>query len=563
MTTTARTSEGTQEELFNGEAPDQRTMRTRNSALWAAYGDALGFISELAPEKMLERRTGGAALDRLMAWERRVGGRGGVAVRLPAGCWSDDTQLRMAVSRAISHRGFDVESFARVELPVWPSYELGGGRASKAAAKRLGKPNSLWYANTFPRWAEAGGNGAAMRIQPHVWSSPDLNSEYLGDVIVDSICTHGHLRAIVGACFHAATLAHCVRTGEIPDPQQSQDIAYSLNSTISLVENHRFLGSIWIGLWEQETGRSLHAEWITTVSELRDAIEKTDIGLNGVGDTAALYRGMCDGLGLYAKHQRGSGTLTSVAAVALSRIAQSAQEALLVAANALGTDTDTIATMAGALLGACDGTDQPPEDVLDSDYLLAEADRLVAISRGHEVPGHPYPDLLTWTAPQTQADGLVSDDGRLSVEGLGSVSETDQAPSWTPRKDFGWQWVRTDFGQTLLIKRRPEVRSVGAGNTMTPPPVPVETRDFRGSTKHRKEVSDPSDIARLDRGVDLDRAIKYLRRHIDDNRELGYTIRELARRGTHADLAYVLAAVRDELRRAPPRSAHHSRTSER
>ena len=110
-----------------------------------------------------------------MGWQRRVGGRGGVSVRLPAGCWSDDTQLRMAVSRAISHRGFDVQAFAHVELPIWPSYALGGGRASKAAAKNLGKPNALWYANAFPRWFEAGGNGAAMRIQPHVWSSPELD----------------------------------------------------------------------------------------------------------------------------------------------------------------------------------------------------------------------------------------------------------------------------------------------------------------------------------------------------------------------------------------------------
>ena len=562
MTTTVRTSKGTQEELFNGEVPDQRTMRTRHSALWAAYGDALGFISELAPKKMLEHRTGGAALDRLMEWERRVGGRGGVAVLLPAGCWSDDTQLRMSVSRAISHRGFDVESFARVELPVWPSYELGGGRASKAAAKRLGKPNSLWYANTFPRWTEAGGNGAAMRIQPHVWSAPALNGEYLGDVIVDSICTHGHLRAIVGACFHAATLAHCLRTGAIPDPQQCRDIADSLNGTSSFLEDHRSIGSTWIGLWEQETGKRLRTEWTATVSELHDAIKQAEISRDVIGDTAALYRRVCDDLGLYDKHQRGSGILTSVAAVMLSRIAQSAHEALLVAANALGTDTDTIATMAGALLGACDGAEQPPEDVLDCDYLVAEAERLVAVSRGHEVPSHAYPDPLTWIAPRTQADALVSDDATLVVEGLGSVTETDQTPSWTARKDFGWQWVRTGFGQTLLIKRRPEVRSLSADNSVTPPSAPIDTRDSRRSNKPRKETPARHEVTRLHRGVDIDRAIEYVRRHIDNNYELGYTVREVARRGTHTDLAYLLGAVRDDLRRAPRRSAHHSRTSE-
>ncbi len=85
----------------------------------------------------------------------------------------------MAVSRSLSRHGFDVETFAGIELPVWLSYALGGGRASKAAAKNLGKPRTLWYANTFPGWADAGGNGAAMRIQPHVWASPDLDGSYM------------------------------------------------------------------------------------------------------------------------------------------------------------------------------------------------------------------------------------------------------------------------------------------------------------------------------------------------------------------------------------------------
>ena len=211
-------------QVVTGTAPcavddtsDERATRTRGSMLWAAYGDALGFISELVDRKGLERRTQGAPLDNLMAWERRVGGRWGVDVSLPAGCWSDDTQLRMAVSRSISCRGFDVETFGRVELPVWLSYALGGGRASKAAARNLGKPSTLWYANTFAGWADAGGNGAAMRIHPHVWASPDLDGDYMLDVIADTVCTHGHPRAIVGACFHAATLAHCISSGTVPD----------------------------------------------------------------------------------------------------------------------------------------------------------------------------------------------------------------------------------------------------------------------------------------------------------------------------------------------------------
>lgn len=546
MSKANRTSQE-QADLF-GDAGDERTARTRNSMLWAAYADALGFISELVDEKGVRRRTKGQALDRLMAWKRRVGGRGGVDVELPAGCWSDDTQLRMAVSRAISRHGFDVESFARIELPIWPSYALGGGRASKAAAANLGKPDALWYANTYPGWFNAGGNGAAMRIQPHVWSSPGLDGDYMLDVIADSVCTHGHPRAIVGACFHASTLAHCLRVGAVPDLNRCVEIAVGIGDAFRLVESHRSLGTTWIGLWERETGKQLRDEWRATVDELCTAINRaveTDIADN----IAQTYRGISDRLGLKAEEQRGSGILTPVAAVALAAVAPSTYDGVVAAANAVGTDTDTIGTMAGALLGACVAAGPPPEEPLDSAYLLNEADRLVAISRGRKVGNHSYPDVLTWAAPQTQADALVSADRQLVVEGLGPVTELETGPSWTPRKDFAWQWVRTDFGQTLLIKRRPDVRSLGAGNELAPPPAPPNTaRSRRAAKADRRSPNGPLD-APLDRGVRVDDAIDYAKRQIADNSELGYTVRRVARDGTLGDLLALVTALRDDLRR--------------
>ena len=75
--------------------------KIRRSALWAAYGDALGWISELTDEAGLKRRTAGAPLCRPIKWTRRIGGRSGVTTSLPQGCYSDDSQLRLATSRAI------------------------------------------------------------------------------------------------------------------------------------------------------------------------------------------------------------------------------------------------------------------------------------------------------------------------------------------------------------------------------------------------------------------------------------------------------------------------------
>ncbi len=548
MTLTDRASHK-QSTLFDvlGHGDDARMVRTRNSMLWAAYADALGFISELVTEKALTRRTNGADLDHLMAWPRRVGGRGGVEVELPAGCWSDDTQLRMAVSRAIGCHGFDVEAFARVEVPIWRSYALGGGRATKAAAANLGKPKVLWYANTFRGWADAGGNGAAMRVQPHVWASENLDGGYILDVITDSVCTHGHPRAIVGACFHAATLAHCLRDGTVPGPGRWEEIAVGLTDAPSLIEDHRSLGPTWVALWEQETGKRLRDAWRGTVDELCKAIGQVTDSANGAESTSDEYRGISARLGLTDKEQRGSGILTSVAAVALAAAAVDPHDAAVVAANEIGTDTDTIATMAGALLGACDLATEPPEKPLDTDYLLREADRLVSVSQGGTAAGHSYPDILTWTAPQAQADALVQADDQLAVEGLGAVTELAADMSWTSGKDFAWQWVRTEFGQTLLVKRRPELGSSRGGNALVAPPVAKATSGSDPVAKSPSETAGQPVATPLSRS-DLESALEFARRRIDKNDAIGHAFRRVAQKGTSGDLLAFASALYDNLR---------------
>ena len=516
--------------------------------LWAAYGDALGSISEFVNRKGLERRTQGARLDHLMGWERRVGGKSGVNVMLPAGCWSDDTQLRMAVSRSIGSHGFDLETFARIELPVWPSYALGGGRASKAAAKNLGKSSALWYANTYRGWENAGGNGAAMRIQPHVWASRDFEGDYMVDVITDIVCTHGHPRAIVGACFHAATLAHCLGTGTVPDSHACADIAHDVGDMLRLIEDHRILGTTWVGLWQQAAGEEFRDVCRSTSDELCVAVKDAMGQVDAVENVEAAHERVVDRLGLRQPKQQGNGILTTVAAVALAAQASEAHEGVVVAANTVGTDTDTIASMAEALLGACYGAADPPEEPLDSEYLRREADRLTVLSQGHSADNHRYPDVLTWSAPQTQADALVSDNGSLAVEGLGPVQRLGADTAYAARRDFAWDWVRTGFGQTLLIKRRPEVKPLEAGNHLTQPAAPRKRPDL-GAVEPSRRTDDRPVAKPLDRGVRVDDAVKYARAEITDDKALGYTVRRVARDGTIADLAALVTALRDDLRR--------------
>jgi len=81
------------------------------------------------------------------------------------------------------------------------------------------------------------------------------------------------------------------------------------------------------------------------------------------------YASLVDRLGLRDDARRGSGTHTVVAALALSAaVGPDAQLGAVIAARAINTDTDTIATMAAAVSGAADDGDRAP-DVLDADYI--------------------------------------------------------------------------------------------------------------------------------------------------------------------------------------------------
>lgn len=142
----------------------------------------------------------------------------------------------------------------------------------------------------------------------------------------------------------------------------------------------------------------------------------------------------------------------------------------------------------------------------------------------------------------------MTDNGQFTVEGLGPVKELDTDLSWSPRKDFAWQWVKTDFGQTLLIKRRPEVRPRQAGNALTPPSATAPPTRKTAKTNGQPPCQ-PSNVP-LDRGLDIDAAVNHAKEHIDDNAQVGYTVRRAARDGTIEDMVALVIAIREDLRKS-------------
>ena len=555
-----------------------RGSQIRRSALWAAYGDALGWISELTNTEGLKKRTKGSPLSRPIEWTRRIGGLGGVTTLLPRGCYSDDSQLRLATSRAIRPDGFDVEAFAKVELPVWLSYALGGGKSTTAAATQLAKTKVPWYANTFKDWTRSGGNGAAMRIQPHVWAArtPDKPESFITDVVRNTICTHSHPHGLMGSVLHALVLAQTMTNGHFPSPDVLSVLIDIAEKLPEMIEHDMEVGRYWRANFEQNSG-TFDQAWKQVIDETRKsihAVEKIPSNVTGVDR----YAKIIEHLSLREPARRGSGMLTALAAVGLIWCEIRPEEALRIAVNAIGTDTDTIATMAGAILGIL-AEEDPPDEVQDADLFRSESNRLTKIAHGEKPRSHQYPDLLHWSAPKTRADMLTHlQDGDLYVCGLGRVTETLSDPISARQGDFQWQWLKLEFGQTLLIKRRRELpHSVEehekfSGETIKFPNTPegrsqTDLTELHEENPKGKQVTEKpaADLSTEDRAtpnataktsprssqdtdLNLPQALSYLVEHKDDDEKVGKALRRVVNKGTMGEIAAFTAALIDHLR---------------
>ncbi|MER9605569.1 ADP-ribosylglycohydrolase family protein [Mesorhizobium sp. M0243] len=444
---------------------DNRERSIVRSALWAAGGDALGWITELARDGTVEARSGVDYVTEPIDWRRYIGGRSGVRVFLPAGTYSDDTQLRLAVCRAIRGNGvFDAEAFARVELTVWPSYALGAGRGTKAAAQNLSKRGVNWFSNFFEKGSEyvtAGGNGAAMRVQPHVWvASAERQIEMHTAVLSDALITHGHPHGFAGAYLHALFLADAIN-GNLSAPTKFYDFVDAFADIPDRIEANRELAAFWRPAWEQATGISLTKALSSVAAEISKDLDSI-MPLLESGDPLQ-YVEILERLGCLSDRYRGSGLKTAVAASALAHLYQDDVEgALVAAANVTASDTDTIATMAGAIMGACTRAEFRWA-VQDREYIVSEASRLAKISAGSQQDSFAYPDLARWQPPQNQSDAIGIFNDRLALVGLGEVGPVGEE---YVTDDSVWQWMRLNFGQTILVKRRTKIRTLVEASSM-------------------------------------------------------------------------------------------------
>ncbi len=338
-----------------------RESKAIGAMLGAAYGDALGWPNESAMRTQ-SVSTPDSNKTRLVAWKYKAGGRYYPHIQeIPAGTYSDDTQLILCVSRALLRGNAWWNYLTQVELPFWTAYERGGGGATKRAA-------ASWLSGTPPwspkrdsgevhRYFNAGGNGAAMRILPHIIHRSESNFSSIADrILMDAVTTHGHPRAILAALAYGYALWVAYR--------KDSELAFG-ELIASLLQNEHAWSAIpdcpsadfseWRGQCEK-VYPEFHKGWESakqeTLANLRSAENALKMGVL-VSDASTLERLAC-----FDKKVSGAGTVAAVACIYLaSRHAASPSTGVVTGAFARGADTDTIASMTGGLLGCIHGSE--------------------------------------------------------------------------------------------------------------------------------------------------------------------------------------------------------------
>jgi len=367
--------------------------RAEGALIALAAGDALGWPHEFSGRGRGKQRV--QATIQFSDWVRKSGGRyfpHAEVVR--AGEYSDDTQLTLAVARCRIHAGLGWwNCFTRNELPLWTIYERGGGGATKRAAESWLRGVAPWKQakdDAIRRYFDAGGNGVAMRVISHALycAADNEPTNLLRDVVLDGAATHGHPRALVGAAAYAYAAWWLLRS--------KHTVAFGELATV-LLDNSTTWGALPVGSptnngWLEAANKMVgnyENTWHQVVEEMRALLAHVRDGL--LAGSLADDCEVLEAVGAFGS-ARGAGTVSAAAATYLTaRYAAQPVQGVLRAAFAIGSDTDTIAAMAGGLLGALAGSDWIPQEwfvVQDCEYLRKIANSLVAHLFPLETAGH-------------------------------------------------------------------------------------------------------------------------------------------------------------------------------
>lgn len=437
----------------------------KGSIKLAAIGDALGWITEFekSPEN-LQSKYGSNYVTSFHDWEKNVGGRfNGYVDSIKAGSYSDDTQLLLAVARSIKKDGnVDQEYFSKTELPNWLLYSRGAGRTIKNAARKIERKSAKWNNNFFTfkagkntiDYRESGANGAAMRILPIAlanFGDPDKIKE---EIFANSIITHGHPRAIIGAMLYGYAIDTILRFN--PDnfnyttflTELGKDIHTKLS--ISFIAESRF--KLWEYEWNKKADRPFRELFVQILSETQEYLRDTyKLIYNNVPDFEALSK-----LGCYKNETKGSGTSTAIAGIYLAcKYSKEPIKGIEQAVNSIGTDTDSIAAFAGGLIGALHGQGIIPskwKSVQDFDYLDKISVKLLEISESRFSISNVKYDKELKSINEINSDNFKENERvNFTPLGVGTIKLIDRQKTLTKGKFNLILKVDFEIGQSCVF----------------------------------------------------------------------------------------------------------------
>jgi ADP-ribosylglycohydrolase len=366
--------------------------RFQGAMLCSTVGDALGWPTEFLHPNGNHNPPFELPVHEFVQWKKLVGGKWwGYEQKIAPGEYSDDTQLMLAIARSITEEGrFEPERFAYEELPLWLQYERGGGKSVKTAARKLIGKNADWLRNFYKQgelaYTSAGANGAAMRNLPIALVNVGNESRIIKDSFFNAIITHGHPRAILGAVLFGLAVNYTLTITPSGNVSTKALIEYlhTWMDQIGRAITDNDLITTWIRRWDKNSEESSFRLSFDRVHQ------ETSHYLEGIqkfihADAKTYYTFV----GALNPATRGSGLATVCAAIYMFlKYVERPSEALVIAANMFGSDTDTIGVFLGALLGAYHGTNavqsQLLDQVQDRDYLLKTAKRLHTIASGEQ-----------------------------------------------------------------------------------------------------------------------------------------------------------------------------------
>jgi ADP-ribosylglycohydrolase len=439
-----------------------------NSILLSAIGDALGWITEFEKsEETIHSKYGVRKIESFYNWQKFVGGRfNGYKDEISSGAYSDDTQLLLSVARSINSYGtIDNKYFSKIELPAWLQYSRGAGRTIKNAANKITRISASWNNNFFTfnagnqkiDYRESGANGAAMRILPLALANFNDQDKIKECIFSNSIVTHGHPRAIVGAILYGIAVNEILK-------QNVEEFSFETYLTcigkdfekkfeISFITNPLY--SSWLAEWNKRKGFEFLPTYNKTVKE---ALEMLRIIYRNLKDKKNTKDTLND-LGCFNTMTKGSGISTVIGGIFLAVKHYSEPEiAIVEAVNLIGADTDSIAAFTGGLLGALYETKIIPdkwENVQDSNYLKLLAGKLYKISLSQQVfEKEREQPLACKSLNDINSDSYLENDKILFIPlGEGTITKIDRQKTLTSGKYILIIDVTFQIGQSCRFSK--------------------------------------------------------------------------------------------------------------